>query len=68
MDVHKNSWSISILTNEFGHKTFSQPPEVGVLVIPNAIFQAHHINRFMKLDTVVSGFMIACRSMEYSAW
>ena len=32
MDVHKKSWSISILTNEFEHKTFSQPPEVGVLV------------------------------------
>ncbi len=32
MDVHKKSWSISILTNEFEHKTFSQPPEVGTLV------------------------------------
>ncbi len=32
MDVHKKSWSISILTDQFEHKTFSQPPEVGVLV------------------------------------
>lgn len=32
MDVHKKSWSISIYTDQFEHKTFSQPPEVGVLV------------------------------------
>jgi transposase len=32
MDVHKKSWSISILTDQFEHKTFSQPPEVAVLV------------------------------------
>jgi transposase len=32
MDVHKKSWSISILSDQFEHKTFSQPPEVGVLV------------------------------------
>lgn len=32
MDVHKKSWSISIFTDQFEHKTFSQPPEVGALV------------------------------------
>jgi len=32
MDVHKNSWSISIFTEHLEHKTFSQPPEVSVLV------------------------------------
>ena len=32
MDVHKKSWSISIYTEEFEHKTFTQPPEVGTLV------------------------------------
>lgn len=32
MDVHKKSWSISIHSDQFEHKTFSQPPEVGVLV------------------------------------
>jgi len=32
MDVHKKSWSISIYTDQSEHKTFSQPPEVGVLV------------------------------------
>jgi len=32
MDVHKKSWSISILTDKFEHKTFTQPPEVGTLV------------------------------------
>ena len=32
MDVHKKSWSISIFTEGFEHKTFTQPPEVGTLV------------------------------------
>lgn len=32
MDIHKKSWSISIYTDLLEHKTFSQPPEVGVLV------------------------------------
>ena len=32
MDIHKKSWSISILTDNFEHKTFTQPPEVEVLV------------------------------------
>ncbi len=32
MDVHKKSWSISMITNRFEQKTFSQPPLVGVLV------------------------------------
>jgi transposase len=32
MDIHKKSWSISILTEKFEHKTFTQPPNVGVLV------------------------------------
>ena len=32
MDVHKKSWSVSIFTDEFEHKTFTQPPEVGTLV------------------------------------
>jgi len=32
MDVHKKSWSISIYTDQFEHKTFSQPPNTEVLV------------------------------------
>jgi transposase len=32
MDIHKKSWSISILTDKFEHKTFTQPPDVEVLV------------------------------------
>ncbi len=32
IDVHKKSWSISILTDKFEHKAFTQPPDVGILV------------------------------------
>jgi hypothetical protein len=32
MDVNKKSWNIRIYTDQFEHKIFSQPPEVGVLV------------------------------------
>jgi len=32
MDVHKKSWSVSIYTDQFEHKTFSQPPKVEVLM------------------------------------
>ena len=32
MDVHKKSWSVSIQTEQFEHKTFTQPPEVDTLV------------------------------------
>ncbi len=32
MDVHEKSWSVSIFTDTFEHKTFTQPPEVGTLV------------------------------------
>jgi len=46
MDVHKNSWSVSIFTEHLEHKTFSQPPEVNVLVnylkrnFPGAVYHA----------------------------
>ncbi len=31
LDVHKKSWSVSILTRQFEHKTFSQPPDPSIL-------------------------------------
>ena len=46
MDIHKKSWSISILTDKLEHKTFTQPPEVGTLVnylrrnFPGASYQS----------------------------
>lgn len=46
MDVHKNSWSISIFTEHLEHKTFSQPPQVCVLVnylkrnFPGAVYNS----------------------------
>ena len=46
MDVHKNSWSISIFTEHLEHKTFSQPPDVSVLVnylnrnFPGAVYNS----------------------------
>jgi transposase len=32
IDVHKSSWVVSIMTREMEHKTFTQPPSVGVLL------------------------------------
>jgi len=32
LDVHKKSWSVSIYSNHFEHKTFTQPPNVDKLV------------------------------------
>jgi transposase len=32
LDVHKKSWKVSIFTEHFEHKTFSQPPDVDVLL------------------------------------
>jgi transposase len=31
IDVHKKSWSVTIMSNHLEHKTFSQPPEVDIL-------------------------------------
>ena len=31
LDVHKKSWSVTILTDEIEHKTFTQPPSPEVL-------------------------------------
>ena len=63
MDVHKKSWSISIYTDQFEHKTFSQPPEVGVLVnylkrnFPGAAYKSVYEAGF-------SGFWIHDRLQE----
>ena len=63
MDVHKKSWSISIFTDQFEHKTFSQPPEVGVLVnylkrnFPGAAYKSVYEAGF-------SGFWIHDRLQE----
>ncbi|HWR72850.1 MAG TPA: IS110 family transposase, partial [Nitrospirota bacterium] len=46
MDVHKKSWSISIYTDQFEHKTFSQPPKTEMLMsylkrnFPGAAYKA----------------------------
>lgn len=32
LDVHKKSWSVSILSEQSEHKTFTQPPDVAVLM------------------------------------
>ena len=64
MDVHKNSWSISIFTDAFEHKTFTQPPEVGTLVnylkrnFPGALYKAVY-------EAGYSGFWIHDRLQEH---
>jgi transposase len=32
LDVHKRSWNVTIMVEEMTHRTFSQPPEVDLLV------------------------------------
>jgi hypothetical protein len=32
IDVHKKSWTVSIHLKEFEHRTFTQPPDVKILV------------------------------------
>ncbi len=32
LDIHKKNWTVSIFTKDFEHKTFSQNPEVNILV------------------------------------
>src|SRR5512143_4141151 len=64
MDVHKKSWSISIFTEEFEHKTFTQPPEVGTLVnylkrtFPGASYKTVY-------EAGYSGFWIHDRLQEH---
>jgi len=63
MDVHKKSWSISIYTDHFEHKTFTQPPEVKKLTnylkrtFPGAIYHSAYEAGF-------SGFWIHDRLRE----
>ena len=64
MDVHKKSWSISIFTHKFEHKTFTQPPEVGTLVnylkrnFPGASYKSVY-------EAGYSGFWIHDRLQEH---
>jgi len=58
MDVHKKSWSVSIHTEQFEHKTFTQPPEVEKLThYLQRTFPGAPIIRFMKPVLAVSGSM-----------
>ena len=63
MDVHKKSWSVSIHTEHFEHKTFTQPPEVEKL--------AHYLQRtfpggtyYTVYEAGFSGFWIHDRLKE----
>jgi transposase len=63
MDVHKKSWSVSIHTSHFEHKTFVQPPEVEKLV--------HYLQRtfpgatyYSVYEAGFSGFWIHDRLQE----
>lgn len=63
MDIHKKSWSVSIHTAHFEHKTFTQPPEVEKL--------AHYLQRtfpgatyYPVYEAGFSGFWIHDRLRE----
>jgi transposase len=63
LDVHKKSWSVSIFSEEFEHKTFTQPPEVDKLVnylrrtFPGALYHSVY-------EAGYSGFWIRDRLKE----
>lgn len=64
MDVHKKSWSVSIVTEKSAHKTFSQPPDPVVLAnymqrnFPHATYHAVY-------EAGYSGFWIHDRLREH---
>jgi transposase len=64
LDVHKKSWSISIFTEDFEHKTFTQPPDVDTLVnylkrnFPGASYKVVY-------EAGYSGFWIHDRLQEH---
>ncbi len=63
LDVHKKSWSVSIFSEEFEHKTFTQPPEVDKLAnylrrtFPGALYHSVY-------EAGYSGFWIHDRLEE----
>ncbi|HSB31614.1 MAG TPA: hypothetical protein VLD55_08440 [Candidatus Sulfobium mesophilum] len=69
MDIHKKSWSISIVTDHSAHKTFSQPPDPTVLSnymqrdFPGATYHAAY-------EAAYSGFWIhdQLRQNGTTAW
>lgn len=68
IDTGKKSWKVTILTAEFEHNTFTQPPKPDVLVnylhknFPGALAQVIIVS--MRLDTSASGFMMLSNSKE----
>jgi transposase len=63
LDVHRKNWSVCILTQQFEHKVFSQPPDPSVLVnylhrnFPGATYHAVY-------EAGYSGFWIHDRLRE----
>ena len=62
MDVHKKSWTVSILMEHLEHKTFTQPPDVASLV---SYLHHHFPGARMQPSTkpafAASGFMTNSR-------
>ena len=58
MDIHKNSWNVSIYSEHFEHKMFTQPSEVNKLAYYlQRNFPGAPIIPYMKPVSVVSGYM-----------
>ncbi len=54
MDVHKNSWSVSIFTEQLEPKTFSQPPQVAVRKDPALLMAFNELcKRTTKTKAIV---------------
>ena len=65
MDIHKKSWSVSIHTEHFEHKTFTQPPEVKKLTdYLQEPFREPPIMPYMKPASVAFGYTTNSRKKE----
>ena len=65
IDVHKNSWSVTIRTNHMELKTYSMKPDPKELInYLNEIILEGHINLLMKPAFVDSGFISNLQKVE----
>jgi transposase len=66
LDVHKKSWTVTILTDHVEHKTFNMPPDSGALI---AYVRKHFPGATVLCvyEAGFSGFWL-CRQLKAAGW